>query len=175
MNETDDVKGLGGWLVLVGFGLVVTSIQISVSMFTVYKPIFEDGTWEALTTVGTDAYHPLWAQVLIGEITFNVLILAASIYLIYLFFSKHYLFPRGYIALVAVLLAFIPVDAWMVAKIFPDEPMFDPDTTKEFLRSLVMAAVWIPYMLFSKRVEATFVENKPHKNLPPTIGRANAG
>lgn len=163
MNDDDDLKGLGGWLILVGIGVVLTPIRLLLSTFTLYKPILEDGTWEALTTAGADAYHPLWAPLLIGEMTYNVLMIAASIYLIYLFFSKHYLFPKVYIALVLISLFFIPLDAWLVAMIFPDEPIFDPHTTKEFLRTLIVGVIWIPYMLISKRVKATFVEHMPDK------------
>jgi len=101
MNENNELKGLSGWLVLVGIGVVFSPIKLLFTYVPLYKPIFEDGTWEALTTVGSEVYNSLWAPLLIGEITFNSLIFAASICLIYLFFSKHYLFPKLYIGIVA--------------------------------------------------------------------------
>ena len=88
----------------------------------------------------------------------------ASVYLIYLYFSKHYLFPKVYIAIVAISLVFIPLDALLATFVLPDEPMFDPDTTKDFARALISALIWVPYMLISKRVKATFVENSPNKS-----------
>jgi 1-acyl-sn-glycerol-3-phosphate acyltransferase len=66
---------------------------------------------------------------------------------------------------VAVSLIFIPLDAWLVVKVFPGEPMFNSETTKEFARSLITGVIWIPYMLLSKRVRVTFVENMPNKNM----------
>jgi len=168
MRDDNKIKGLGGWLILVGIGVIVAPIRLLVTYIPIYRPIFENGTWEALTTVGSEAYNPIWGPLIIGEISYNTIMIVASIYLIYLFFSRHYLFPKVYIAVVAASLVFIPLDAWLVTKIFPDEPMFDPETTKEFMRVLISGLIWVPYMLISKRVEATFVEKKPDKKIQPT-------
>ena len=160
--ETDSkLKGLRGWLILVGIGVVVTPIRLLVTSIPIYLPIFKDGTWELVTTKGSEFYHVLWGPLLVGEMFYNICILAAAVYLIYLFFSKHYMFPKFYMGIIAATLIFIPLDAWVVSIIFPDEPMFDPETTKEFASSVISAVIWVPYMLNSKRVKATFVEKQP--------------
>ena len=163
--ENNELKGLSGWLILVGIGVIFSPIRLLFTSIPIYKQIFEDGTWEALTTVGSEVYNSLWAPLFLGEITYNSIMVAASIYLIYLFFSKHYLFPKLYIAIVALSIVFFPLDAWLATKVLPSEPMFDPETTKEFMQSLVAGIIWIPYMLISKRVKATFVENMPNKQI----------
>ena len=157
MSENSELKGLGGWLILVGIGVVLSPIRLLVIYIPIYKPIFEDSTWEALTTVGSEVYNPLWAPLLLGEIAFNSILVVASLYLLYLFFSKHYFFPKFYIGIVVVTFIFIPLDAWVVTRVLPGEPMFDPETTKEFARALIGVVIWVPYMLVSKRVRATFV------------------
>ncbi len=162
MNN-NELKGLNGWLILVGIGVVMSPIRLLITMVPIYQPILEDGTWKALTTVGSESYTPYFGSLLIGEMVFNAIMFAASIYLIYLFFSKHHLFPKLYILIVAASLIFIPLDAWLVNQLFPSLPMFDKETTTEFLRSIFTAAIWIPYMLISKRVKATFVEHIPGK------------
>lgn len=167
-TDQDPLYGLGGWLILVGIGVVISPIRLLATLIPNYKPIFEDGTWEALTTKGSEAYTPYFSSLLVGEIVFNTIMVAASIYLIYLFFSKHYFFPKLYIGIVVASLIFIPLDAWLVTKVFPSEPMFDPETTKELGRSLITGVIWVPYMLFSKRVKVTFVENMPNKKIQPT-------
>ena len=161
MGENKELKGLGGWLILVGIGVVITPIKLLATYVPIYIPIFEDGTWEALTTVGSEVYNPMWAPLLIGEISYNTIMVIASLFLIHLFFTKHYLFPKVYIVIMAAGLVFIPLDAWLVTKVLPNEPMFDPETTKEFMRAVIGSAIWIPYMLVSKRVKATFVEKMP--------------
>jgi hypothetical protein len=76
---------------------------------------------------------------------------------------KHYLFPKVYISVVVASLAFIPLDAWFTTFVLPNEPMFDPETIKEFSRTLLSGLIWVPYMLVSKRVKTTFVERPPNK------------
>lgn len=160
MGNQDNLRGLGGWLVLVGIGIVLSPIRLLVTYVPMYLPIFEDGTWEILTTEGSEAYHILWAPLLIGEIIFNACMIGIFIYLIYLFFSKHYMFPKIFIGVFVVTLIFIPLDAWVVSLIIPNEPIFDPETAKEFGRSLVGALIWVPYMIVSKRVKATFAKEE---------------
>lgn len=161
--EKKDLKGIRGWLILVAIGVVLSPIRMLAVFVPLYQEIFTNGTWEALTTATSEVYHPMWAPLLIGELGFNALMFAASIYLIYLFFSKHYLFPKVYIILVVISLVFIPLDAWFVSFIMPEEPIFDPETLKEFVRTLLVGMIWTPYMLISKRVKATFVEKLPEK------------
>lgn len=165
MSNEQNLKGLRGWLLLVALGLVLSPIRILFVQLPIYNEIFADGTWEALTTPGSEVYHSLWAPLLTGEIIFNFAMLLASLYLVYLFFSKHYLFPKVYIIVVLVALVFIPLDAWLVAQVLPGEPLFDAQSLQEFIRVLVSACIWIPYMLVSKRVKATFVEGRANKEM----------
>lgn len=165
--NNSDLKGLGGWLILVGIGVVINPIRLVIIGVLSYKPLFESGAWEQITTVGSGFYNPYLSYLLIGELVFNVTILLAAIYLVYLFFSRHYLFPKVYISVVVVSLVFIVTDAWLVSIIIPDTPLFDTETVAEFIRVLITASIWIPYMLVSKRVRVTFVEKLPDKNTLP--------
>ena len=164
METQTELKGLRGWLILVGFGVVVSPFGILATFNSNFLPIFYDGTWEAMSTVGSEAYSPLLMSIIIVEIVYNLAMFAIYFYLIYLFFVKHYLFPTFYIAIVAITLIFILLDAWLVSLILHDVSMFDPDTTKDFSRAFITCIIWIPYMLVSKRVKATFVEKVPNNN-----------
>jgi hypothetical protein len=162
VKEENKLKGLGGWLIVVGIGTVLSPIRILISSVQTNLPIFKDGTWEALTTVGSEAYNPFLGPLVIGEIIFNIGLVVVSTYMIYLFFAKHYLFPRFYIAVIAISLIFILLDAFLVSSLLPNEPMFDTETAKEFGRLLISGLIWIPYMMVSKRVKATFIEKSPN-------------
>jgi hypothetical protein len=162
MTDEKCYKGLSGWLVLVGIGIVLTPFRLLISSISLFRPLFADGYWEALTTPGSEHFTPYFETLIIGEICFNGLMFLASIYLVYLYFSKHYLFPKVYIGIVVASLIFIPFDAWLASLVFPQESMFDSDTIKGFLKVVVAALIWVPYMLVSKRVKATFVEHRPN-------------
>ena len=162
MTDNIELKGLGGWLILVGIGVVIGPFRLAAEFVPLYYGIFTDGSFEILTSPGSEAYHSLWGPLLIFETVFNLLMILASSYLIYLYFSKNYIFPKIYITIVLFSLVFIPADAWLASFVLPDEPMFDPITTKEFARTLFISVVWVPYMLISKRVKSTFVENVPN-------------
>lgn len=152
------LTGLRGWLILVGIGIVVSPLRIIFQILPLYKGIFSDGTWEILTTPGTEAYNPLWAPVMLGELAINTALIFVWVFIAYLFLSKKIVFPKWYIGILIFTFLFIMTDALAVKSILPNEPMFDPDTTKEIVRSIVAMLIWIPYMLISKRVKATFVK-----------------
>ncbi|OPA87378.1 hypothetical protein BFW88_18805 [Pseudomonas fluorescens] len=161
MQESKHPRGLRGWLILIGIGLVLTVARFSYSVIAVYYPIFTDGSFTALTTPGTHLYNALWAPFLISEALYNSIMGSFSIYLTYLFFTKHYLFPRLYIAALVAWAVFVPLDAWVSSFVLVNEPIFDYDTTKEMIRVLIGVFVWVPYILVSKRVKATFVKHRP--------------
>jgi serine/threonine protein kinase len=155
--EEKKLEGLGGWLIVVGIGIIISPFRIVTQVFSVYPEIFSNGSWAALTTPGTEAYNPLWAPIICGEMVINGGLVLASIFSAFLFFSKKKIFPKWYIGTSIFSLAFVVVDALVVKSVMPDVPLFDAETTKEFGRSLIAALVWVPYMLVSKRVKITFV------------------
>ena len=150
--------GLGGWLTLVGLGLIIAPLRLAVFLIQTFPPMFQDGTWEVLTTPGGEAYHPLWAPLLVFELIGNAAFIAAALALLVLFFKRSQLFPRLFISYVCLNLLFIVGDAWLGSLVLADEPIFDPDTARELSRSLIAGVIWIPYMVVSKRVRNTFVE-----------------
>ena len=158
MVEEKNLEGLGGWLLLVGLGLIITPLKIIVTLFPIYKEMFTNGLLQALTTPGTEAYNPILATLVIGERTINGGLVLAWIFIAFLFFSKKKLFPKWYISILLFNLVFILIDALAVKLVLPKEPVFDFETTQEFVRSLIVALIWVPYMLMSKRVKATFVK-----------------
>lgn len=160
MSEKHELKGLGGWLILVGIGITLSPLILLFQMVPLYVDIFTNGSFEVLTTEGYDTYHPLWAPVLMSEMVYNALLAITGFYLIYLYYTKHYLFPRIYIAMVVTMLIAIPLNAWLVTLVLEDSEMFDAETTKEWVRTAISALIWIPYMLISERVKLTFVEGR---------------
>ena len=159
-EEHQKLKGLGGWLILVGFGVVFTPFRLLKIINDIYLPIFKDGSWELLTDPASDSYIPYFDIFIISELLVNIAFVLLGVYLIYLFFSKHYRFPKLYIVFIVANLVFLIVDALLASLLF-DIPVFDEEFAREIVRPLISLFIWIPYLLVSKRVKVTFVEHKP--------------
>ncbi|WP_278043551.1 DUF2569 domain-containing protein [Legionella erythra] len=123
-------------------GIVLSPIRIVNSLLTTYPQIFSSGTWEALTTKGSDAYNPLWGPVIIGELLINCILIMLLLYLAYMFFSKSRNFPKWFIGIAIFSMVFIVADAFAVKMVLPNEPVFDSDTIRELMRSVIVAVIW---------------------------------
>ena len=154
--ETERLAGIRGWLLLVGLGVVVSPLRIVAEVLPTYLKLFADGSWLALTTPGGAAYHPLWMPYLLIEMIVNAGLVVAWVWIATRFFTRKRNFPRMYIGVLTFTIAFQFLDAWGISVVSPRETVFDPETVKELGRSVIAAIIWIPYMLRSKRVQATF-------------------
>jgi hypothetical protein len=157
ISSDTELEGLGGWLILVGIGVVLAPIIMVGRLGQMYTEMVSSGAWEALTTPGTQVYHPHWEQILIVEIGANLAIGIAWLFIAVLFFTKSGRFPKWYIGVLTVTPVLILVDAIGIKSVVPNEPIFDPNTVRELSRSVVVALVWVPYMLVSRRVKVTFL------------------
>lgn len=152
-------KGLGGWLILVGGGLIFGLIKLIVTLIAIYKPLMNDFELKELSDINSPAYIPNFSLLLYAEALVNTFIILLSVYLIYLYFKKKNTFPKYYIFITLFVIITIPIDAYLTSIVFPEEDMFDKDTVKSFFQSLFSGAIWIPYMVKSKRVKNTFIED----------------
>lgn len=156
INSTSP-KGIGGWLYLVILGLVISPVRIAYYLISTYWPIFRDGAWAELTTVGTAAYHPFWAPLLIFEIVGNLVSIALAIVTLVFLLKRSKYTPRLAITLYAWIAIFVIID-FFAANLIPALAAHpNSENTKELLRAIIYAGIWIPYFLVSKRVKATFI------------------
>jgi hypothetical protein len=146
------LNGLGGWLILVGInlmiGLVITvnSMGSSLGVFAMYK-------WHALTSPAGMAYRPLWAPLLVGELFYEITVLILDACVLILFFRKLRIFRHWFIALLVACAVFSLLDLWALSFLGP----VPPKSVSVLFQNLVRCAVWIPYVLMSRRVKVTFV------------------
>jgi Protein of unknown function (DUF2569) len=84
--EDRKLEGLGGWLILLGIGIIFTPLRIATQMLPLYSNMFSDGSFAAATTPGTEAYNPFWKPILLGELTINIGLILAWVYMCFLFF-----------------------------------------------------------------------------------------
>lgn len=158
MTATDarSLQGLRGWLIFVAIGLCIQPL-ILVKTLADNLGAFAPETWQALTTPGSRAYHPLWAPLLVAEVAVNVALLLGSGFLLYFFFTKKRIFPKAVIAFMVANLVVVLGDQAAVSAIPQARAQIGPNEYRQIGRAVLAAAIWIPYFLRSKRVHATFV------------------
>ena len=157
-TEEKKLEGLGGWLIWVGIGLVLTPIVMLTEIVPVYQGMAQDGSWTAIMSGEVDSRYPGFKATLLFEAAANAMLFAAYLVLIALFFMKKRLFPKLYIFTLAVNVLFLIGDNYLWSRILPPELAPDnSDDIKEIAKMMIRACIWIPYMLISKRVKATFI------------------
>jgi len=156
--QEQNYQKIGGWLILVAIGVVVTPFIYLYILYTNFLPIFTDNnTWAVLTTPGTQAYHPMWAPLIIFEILGNVGLFVFSIAVAIAFFQKRRFLPKLYITLLLSVLAFLIIDHLLSQSIPYIASMDNTDSIRGIIRGAATSAVWIAYFLKSERVKGTFV------------------
>jgi hypothetical protein len=154
--ESNIKPGLRDWLILVAIGLVISPLFCLYNLFTIYLPIFTNGTWELVTNPNSSYYTPGIGAGVTFEVIYHLLFLVASLYLLFFFFKKDKRFPKFYIIyLVSILICGI-ID-YVIIQSIPSIASQAVDNT-DLGRSVLAAVIWIPYMLKSKLVKATFVK-----------------
>jgi len=154
--KSDGPVGIGGWLILPVIGMFVFPVRVAAILVTDYWPLFERGIWANLTTPGSPVYHPLWAPVILYEIACNGAFLLFDLVLLILLFSKSRRFPMAFVVFALLNVFFILSDAALAWQIPAVAARGLEGAAGEIARSLVVAAIWVPYMLVSKRVRNTF-------------------
>jgi hypothetical protein len=146
------VVGLGGWLVLPLLGMLGAPI-IAVMALPEIWPLIGEPTFTAAQRL------VFWFE-LIGN---GVVKVAAPVALLVLFFRRKRLFAVYYITWLVAGIALMLLDLLFVYHAFrayydsPGVVFWDEQTKRDLGQTIFGAAIWIPYMLNSKRVQNTFV------------------
>jgi len=159
-DSTSALAGLRGWLAFLSIGLWLRPLWVLTNVAPSLVAVFTNGSWETLTNPTSPQYHPLWKPTLGLEVVSNCVIVVGGLALLVLFYQRSPRFPRWFIGLAVFVPLFVLADAWLYTRISPNEPFWDPSTIRAFSSSLVGGLIWVPYILMSKRVKATFV---PHE------------
>jgi hypothetical protein len=152
-------EGLGGWLIVVAVGLVGSLAFMAMQFARDLLPIFFDERWSMLTSPSSDAYHPLWAPLLVFETVMSLGFFVVSVVALVLFFRRSPRFPRIMIAYYAATLLFVAADLGL-SSLLPGmaaQIWNDPQAGRQLGQSVMTCAIWIPYMRRSRRVHNTFV------------------
>lgn len=143
--------GAKGWLYLVALGCVVMPVRNFLSLYPLYKDLEFAALGDLITSF------------LYAEIALNIAVGVWALINLALLLRLSSLFPLSFMAMAGFGAVFVTADA-VIAKVVFDasgrpmswEETYDMETIREIARSVVYAAVWIPYMLISRRVNVTY-------------------
>jgi len=155
------LKGRGGWLILAMLVIAIGIIDsvdtyINIAGFKHYVSIMDEPV-----APGTLDDHPLWSFFINYALFANVGLALACCYTFYLYFARKKLFPKMYILILVAKFSQALADIVGWHEILPEGPMFDSDTVIGLIIGICGMCIWIPYMLLSKRVKNTFLEETP--------------
>lgn len=160
-DKNERLKGISGWLLLPGLGLLFSIFYLLYSFFVDIFPLITNAElWAFLTTPASEVYSHLWKPTIFYESIVKLLILALTIGVFVLYVKHKKSFPGLYIILIILNLVFVSIDYYLVEELLNSnsaiKEYIDLDNTG--LSQAVSAAfIWIPYTLVSKRVKNTFI------------------
>jgi len=158
MNPTSGPApgGIGGWLYLVALGVCLAPLRLAGEIVRGLRPL-QSATWHAVTTPGTSAYHPLFAPLIVGELIVNAALLVWAVALLYLFFSKRRAFVAAMMAFLIARLAVQVADLGAGLMVPMVAARIGPAAWGGLAGGGIVVLIWVPYLVKSRRVEATFV------------------
>lgn len=153
LHPTDQAWAISGWLALLGIGVSIGPVILLVGLFQVET--FQNTVWTNLSIAYPNKNLSLMQLFLILEVVGNVFLVVLSCLMPFLYFRRRDLFPRTMVFMLAYNVVFILLDYIATDAIFDTHAL--AENAKEFVRPIVAAAIWIPYLLVSERVKHTFI------------------
>jgi len=149
---------IGGWLIVIAVGLVLSLLQNLTNMLQVLAPLGGGFVWVRLTDPTSPVYHPYWKTVIIYDAVVGCLYAIMNMVAIILFFGKRRLFPKLTVAFIPTIFLLSLVGYYLVGLIpaVATKPAYVAQGHALIVK-FVALHVWIPYFLVSKRVKETFV------------------
>jgi transglutaminase-like putative cysteine protease len=139
---------LGGWLILLGIGLIMIPIRALVEMGE--SAYFDVQVWKTLDFAKLPGF--LFAIEGIVSLIFLLMVL----FLAYLFFKRRTSFPKLFMIVMLARLGFDLLDNTFFAKLLQVE--METADRVALVQTIIYTAIWVPYIWYSERSKGTFVE-----------------
>lgn len=153
-ENTKPKSSLGGWLALVGAGLILGLI-IQAYGVVEYFPLLSD-------TYEIPGYLFLLQVEFLGSIIFTIV----TGYLLYLYFKKNKKFPHYYFIFLMASIGYVVIDHLLLASLtiptaelqqIIDDTLAENSSTVG--RTIITSIIWGAYIKKSKQVKATFTHD----------------
>ncbi len=159
MIKNKKLQGIGGWLYVVGLGLILAPIVLGLEIYNLMYPLMAEGTILALFDGDGYYYNPTLGYYIIWVALLMFAFLALSVWALLLFSRADYRFPNLYLLIWLFGALAWPITTWSGARFLPEHS--PTEDIYAYLGFLVGAAIWCAYILLSERVKNTFTEGRP--------------
>lgn len=134
---------IGGWLILIAIGLVLSPIFILLFINSEILPVF--------SAVPLSELSSEFRTYLFFDLAVNLIFFIYIIVVMVLFFKRRRMVPKLMILLYLINLVLIIVDGFVFRTLNETQWIFG------IINGIATSLIWIPYFLVSRRVKATFV------------------
>ncbi len=149
---------IGGWLIIIGIGLVISPIISLVSL--IGDGYLGDRLWQITFNAQFVDYNPAQGALVYLEGFWLLSIFISSVLLLMLFFEKRTSFPKTFIF---ILIADIVITIIITVGVYNtglDKSLTWSEIFTDMFGSIVRGCIWIPYFLISQRVKGTFTTTR---------------
>ncbi|HUQ30864.1 MAG TPA: DUF2569 domain-containing protein [Pyrinomonadaceae bacterium] len=149
---------IGGVLVLVAIGLVISLIQNVLSYVASLRAVLDSSIWETVTDPNSPAYHPYWKPALLYEAVTGPILIFLNAAALWFFFRKKRVFPKLVVISIPLFFALMLIGYYLSGFIpaIAESSNYAKQGHQLIVRFIAMH-IWIPYFLVSDRVKKTFV------------------
>lgn len=155
---------IGGWLILPAIGLCITPFRLILQIIDL--ELYDPMLWTNVMSLDI-ANKSEFILYIAASIVYNGLYFVFTIFILILFFMRRSSLPRLITIFYAVNIIGPGLDALAGELIVPE--LMDPNeqnvTMAGLARTIIGAAIWIPYFNYSERSKSTFcIQHRPTKD-----------
>ncbi len=161
-NECEKV-GIRGSLIPFAIITAIWPMALIYNTIRFYFEMFEPGTLNFASEYALFAKHQFVNELFICILVEMIFLIIYSIFQIYLFINKDYRFPKLFIIAILFKAFSLVLITLTLSTIIPDVNFFEKEIFKNLFDYRIFETTCIIYLLNSKRVKATFVNNMPER------------
>lgn len=152
---------LGGWLVLVGIGTMITPLSYLLEIYWQWNSQKNINYFYYFFHDESDSFSPFKGYYTLFAIFFDVIMLVYAVFLVTIFFQRRASFRIHYLLFKIITLLLLTLDVFLIYKGYSSSGSVN--TTRMLTRETVSlaglfisACIWVPYIWFSERSKHTF-------------------
>ncbi len=149
-SSSPEYMNIGGWLILPAIGIILAPSLFALGL--VFNDYYNDSIFDMILDSHNEEYNPTMGIIYILDYSFDLILFAYSILILFIFFKKRSSLPILIIIYYGFNFSFITIMV-LLSKNYTVEIISEPS---DMITALVACVIWIPYFLISDRVKNTF-------------------